>query len=379
MDRAAAQSVHGMLAPATVEEFAQEGFWHALTMHLEAQVRPRLRTVYEAEVQPVLADALGHAPDHHDIAAAMGARADEQWWRVLRTTSQREASRATRRIVERQRPELEARAHALGNGPGTLTLDPGLPMPAYLEADIHLQAGGYLDGDGFLAGATYDRGISLARGEFQGPLHDDVGRSLAAWLRQAHPDFHPQRILELGCGVGHAATALKPAFPDAEMHAVDVSAPLLRYGFARAASLGVEIHFHQRNAERTRFPDESFDLVFSRILMHETSASAVPNILAECRRLLRPSGMMFHSDAPPYDEMDAYAASLREWDQTFNNEPFMHGYYEMDLESAFEAAGFERGRMFRAFPPSLRLIEEGVAAVRSRTFGGRYFLAGAFK
>jgi ubiquinone/menaquinone biosynthesis C-methylase UbiE len=379
MDRDAAQSIHGMLAPATVEEFAQEAFWHALTMHLEAQVRPGLRSIYEGAVEPGLAGELGHAPDHREIAAAMGARPEEQWWRVLRTTSQRESSRATRRIVERQRPELEARAHALGNGPGTLTLDPELPMPGYLEVDIHLQAGGYLDGDGFLAGATYDRGISLARGEFQGPLHDDVGRSLAAWLKAAHPDFHPKRILELGCGVGHTATALKPAFPDAELHAVDVSGPLLRYGFARAAALGVEIHFHQQNAERTRFPDESFDLVYSRILMHETSASAVPNILAESRRLLRPGGMMFHSDAPPYDEMDAYAASLREWDQTFNNEPFMHGYYEMDLEAAFERAGFDRGRMFRAFPPSLRLIRDGVPAVRSRTFGGRYFLAGAFK
>lgn len=379
MDRASAQSVHGMLAPATVEEFAQEAFWHSLTMHLEAAVRPTLRGLYEREVKDQLAPE-GGEPDRQAIAEAMGKRPEEQWWRLLRTTSQREASRATARIVARQKPELEARAHALSNGPGGLTLDPDLPIPAYLEGDIHQQAGGYAgEGDDLVAGAVYDRGITLARGEFQGALHDDVGRSLAAWLKAAHPQFRPARMLELGCTVGHTAAAMKQAFPEAEVSAIDVSAPCLRYGFARAASLGVEVHFHQQNAERTRFPDESFDLVYSRILMHETSAEAAPRIFAECHRLLKPGGMMFHSDAPQYDELDSYAASLREWDQTFNNEPFMHGYYEMDLEAAFEAAGFDRARMFRAFAPSLRLLEAGVPAVRSRTHGGRYFLAGAIK
>ena len=112
-------------------------------------------------------------------------------------------------------------------------------------------------------------------------------------------------------------------------------------------------HFSQQNAERTNFADGSFaSLVFSRILLHETSRAAVPRIFAECHRLLRQGGVMFHSDAPQFDELDPYVASLRDWDITCNNEPFMDVCYELLLEDLYTAAGFDRAATFRAKAPS---------------------------
>ena len=54
--------------------------------------------------------------------------------------------------------------------------------------------------------------------------------------------------------------------------------------------MGAAIHFSQQNAEKTDFADGSFDLIVSHIFLHETSRTAVDNILAECRRLLKPGG-----------------------------------------------------------------------------------------
>jgi len=88
---------------------------------------------------------------------------------------------------------------------------------------------------------------------------------------------------------------------------------------------------------------------------------------------------MFHSDAPQFDELDAYAASLRDWDVRFNNEPYMEGYYALPLEKMFEAAGFAASDTFRTFAPSLAVQRDAIDPRRSRTNAGRYFIAGAVK
>ena len=77
------------------------------------------------------------------------------------------------------------------------------------------------------------------------------------------------------------------AYPEAEVYGIDVAAPMLRYAHARAEALGRRVHFSQQNAESTNFRDESFDLIVSHILLHETSAKAVRNIMRECHRLLQ--------------------------------------------------------------------------------------------
>ena len=104
--------------------------------------------------------------------------------------------------------------------------------------------------------------------------------------------------LDIGCGVGHQTLPFVDAYPEAEVYGCDLGAPMLRYGHARAETLGKRVHFSQQNAEATDFDDESFDLVTSTIVLHETSARALSAIFRECRRLLRPGGMMAHSEFP---------------------------------------------------------------------------------
>lgn len=371
---------HAMMMQPNSADVTREAYWGELQTFLEAEVRPGFRAHYEAEVAPRLASEPGREADRHAIAAAMMDYAPNRAWYVARTEAQRKAFDISREIVDGQIERLTEQAAALGNGPATLELDDALPFPAYVQQNVHNMGGGYEDRGRFhplAAGAAYDRALAVHRVAAMGPLVDDVGHSIAARLKDAFPDFAPRRILELGCTVGHTLLPFKAAFPDAEVIGIDISAPCLRYGAARASALGAEVTFSQRNAEHTGYASGSFDLVFSRILLHETCEAATRAIFAECHRLLRPGGIMFHSDAPQFDELDPYVQSLRDWDIRFNAEPFMDGYYAMALEEEFERVGFVRDRLFRLFAPSL-IVQRGYRAEETRSFG-RYFLAGARK
>ena len=374
---------HDMLLPGTRTELTRELFCRSLTNYLETRSRPSLRALYEQEVAPGLRARLGREPGRREIAAAMREQPRNRMWYAMRSASQRMSYEASAAVIARQRPELEARAaRTTGAAGGTRALDPAVQVPRYIaKLDIHLMPGGYAAENGpadLAAGALFDRQMTLNRHGSQGVLNEDPGRSLAAWLKARFPQFAPRRILELGCTVGHALLPFAEFYPEAELHAIDVAAPCLRYAHARAEALGIRAHFAQRDAEATGFDDGSFDLVFSRILMHETSHAAVPRIFAECHRLLRPGGLCFHSDAPQFDELEPYVASLRDWDIRCNNEPFMDAWYEMPVEQLFAAAGFDAATCFRGWAPSLHVAASGVDPKLNRS-GGRYFLAGAFR
>ena len=130
-------------------------------------------------------------------------------------------------------------------------------------------------------------------------------------------------------------------FPDAEIHGVDVGASLLRYAHARAAHLGVSIHFSQQDAERTNYPDEYFDLVFSSALVHETSAKGVKNVMSECYRVLRPGGVVIHLEVPWRETPQDYFGRLRgDYESRYNLESFWQGACSADFQALLTEAGF---------------------------------------
>ena len=370
-----------MLAKAMHDEQAREDFVRQLTLTLDADIRPRFRSVYEEKVRPGLIEELGREPDHREIAKAMRGMPLNNLWYALRTHNQERMHVVASGIVERQRSDLINKASQRYRKLGSLELDPDLPLPRYLTSiDIHRNPGGYhteLVPDDVSAGAAYDRVISVHTMGTQGPNNDDCGVSVAHWVRDEHPALQPRRILDLGCTVGHFTLPFKQTFPDAEVHGIDVAAPCLRYAHARACAQRVEVHFQQQNEEATDYEGESFDLIVSRQLLHETSLKALKNIFRECRRLLRPGGLMIHQDAPQFAELDAYTASLRDWDAYHNNEPFMAVCYELPLLRMYGEAGFEPELTFGASTESRYFVEHNVKQHATRSAGGRYFFTGA--
>ncbi len=340
MKRIAEQDHHPALVIGDADDRARQAFAFTLRNHVTGRLMPMNRLLFEKRAAGAHAKATGaHPDDPKAIRAAMDADGLYRFYLSARRTCQELIWASVIPAVER------AAAPQVAPAGGSLTLDPDLAPPGYVDAvDIHCMPGGYTadrgDGD-VAAGAVYDRGVYLYMSGLMGGLNDAVGQLAVEWLRREHPGFRPLRILDIGCGVGHATLPWKAAFPEALVVGIDVGAALLRYAHARAEGLGVPIDFVQANAEATPFEDGSFDLIASSIVLHETSSRGLPAIFRECRRLLAPGGAMLHVDQPRFDD-DPWATFLQENETFYNNEPFWRAYRRLDLAALAEEAGFAR-------------------------------------
>jgi len=341
---------HGVLVAATHDELAHEDFAQAMHHTVFAGLMPGNRDAFEARVRPQFERQHRRAPrDRQEARAAMRRDPYHQLWSALRRTTQEMMWQAAHVGIGRSLDEINARARPPRRARGTLKLDPAVELPRYLTAvDIHCMPGGYTDESGpddTYAGAMYDRGVYSITQGFLGPLVDGIGRTVAAVVQRKYPGLKPRRILDIGCAVGHSTLPLCDAFSDAEIFAIDVGAPMLRYAHARAESLGKTVHYRQMNAEALDFADCSFDLAVSTATLHELSRVGIRAIVGEIYRVLKPGGVMLHVEQPQYEGMSPYDQFMRDWDTFGNAEPFWGTLHDMDLTQLAVDAGFRRKRV----------------------------------
>ena len=279
-----------------------------------------------------------------------------QMWSSLRRIAREFTCEAVGPSVERQLPDLIEKAgkyRSSNRKIGSLQLAPDVKAPRYnTEIEIHCKPGGYhteLTADDVFAGAEYDRTTYLNTAGLLGPVMDRLGKDVAQWVKRSHPQLKPKRILEMGCTIGQSTVAWVDEYPDAEVYGIDVAAPCLRYGHARAEALGRRIHFSQQDAERTRFPDNHFDIVASHAMIHETSTAALHNIFAESLRILKPGGLMVHNDGTPFRDLTPLERVVPDWDTHFNAEPFISKMRASDLTEWAVEAGWRPDQVRHAY------------------------------
>lgn len=330
---------HPMLPTANHDETAEQLFVRDLKVYLGEAVEPSWKEV-AAAIDPGATSNARVETVYEKLFEDERFRA----WASLRRTSQEMLWDVVGASVRRQSGRLADVAAAAGEAGGSLTLDPDFVTPSYLaDRDVHLMPGGYDADPGDLTqGALMDRGGAVYMlGRNGGLMNDGRGKTLVSHLYALYPDFTPSGILELGCGIGASAIPVAQAFPEAEVHGIDVGASMLRYAHARSQSIGVPIHFRQGDAERAPYPDESFDLVFSCVLLHETSESAIGKVLAESHRLLRPGGVAVHLEVPQrYEALDLWGKIRGEIEADYNNEPAWKAAISGDYGALMRAAGF---------------------------------------
>jgi len=319
-----------------------------MNRHLAARVVPGVRAAYAARVEPAFAAAHGRPiATRHEARKAMLDDPAFQTWSALRRMTMEQRQQAGRWTALRQAEDLARIAGELTDGDERLSLDPALAIPRYVSAvDHHCMPGSYhteyFPGD-VTNGANYDHAGFVTTGGLLGKYTDGGGQAVVKWVKRNLPDFRPKKILEIGGTVGHSSLPLAQAYPDAELTVVDLGAPVLRYGLARAKSLGVgNVRFVQASGEDlAQFADQSFDWVQTTMFLHELSTRALRNIFAETRRLLRPGGIVLHVEQPQYTpDMPLFEQAMRDWDAFYNNEPFWSRMHEMDLDAEMVAAGF---------------------------------------
>lgn len=355
---------HAVFPETSHDEIERINFLAQMNRHLAARVVPGVKAAYDSCVAPKFASEHGRPiADRHEARKAMLEDPAFCTWSALRRMTMEQRQQAGRWTVLRQQERLARIAAAMTEGDDRLSLDPSLQIPRYVSAvDHHCMPGSYtreaFPGD--VAGAAnYDHAGFVTTSGLLGKYSDGGGHAVVGWVKRNLPDFAPRDILEIGATLGHSTLPIAQAFPDARMTAVDLGAPMLRYGLARAKSLGVDnIGFVQASGEDlSRFADASFDWVQTTMFLHELSTTALANIFRECRRLLRPGGIVLHVEQPQYaPDMPLFEQAMRDWDAFYNNEPFWSRLHEMDLDAAMVAAGF----------PADTLIHGGVTGVVDR-------------
>jgi len=337
---------HGMFPTPDHDEAARFNFLAGFNKYLSAGIGGGNARAYATRVLPAfVAEHKREPADRFEIRHAMNRDPWHRFWSACKRNSMEMRQHNGRQMVLRQLDELDGRAAQYNAARDTLVLNDAVEVPRYQRAvDIHCMPGSYhgeeRPGD-VSAGANYDCGIFATTGGGLGALNDGGGAALVEWARRERPGWQPRRILDIGATVGHNIVPLALAFPDAEVIAIDTAAPVLRYGHARAQSLGAtNLRFVQMGGEALDFPDGYFDWVQTTMFLHELSGTALPRVIDEGVRVLKPGGLMLHLEQPQYsDAMPLYEQFIRDWDAFNNNEPFWSAMHGLDLKAIMRRAG----------------------------------------
>ena len=341
---------------------ARQSFIAQLRGYILNDMAAAMRRSFEQDVVPEFVRAHGRAPSTEDeVHEAMRCSNVFKFYSSIRCNAQEMVWRSVMPAVVRELPRIEADIRALSaSAAGSLELNPDLPLPENVAGlEVHLMPGGYAPTDSPMAGAVYDNGLTVFSAGFMGRNLDDIGLSMSNYVKYRFPEFHPARILDCGTTVGHNAAVWARTFPEAEVHAVDVSAAMLKYAHGRAESLGLPVHFKQMDATELDYPAETFDVVFSSMFLHELSLKDITKFFAEARRVLRPGGLLLTMELPPNRELAPYDQFYLDWDAYYNGEPFYRAFRDQDPESLLEAGGFARANYFQFVVPQFSYMPEG--------------------
>lgn len=144
-------------------------------------------------------------------------------------------------------------------------------------------------------------------------IQERFGRAAAAYavspVHRGGPDLDAliaaaklsgrERVLDLGCGPGHAAAALAPHA--AEVVALDLTLAMVELGRRLAAERGIEnLRFERGDAARLPFEAARFERVSSRLSAHHYADPAA--VLREVARVLAPGGAFLLVDTVAPDD-----------------------------------------------------------------------------
>lgn len=363
---------HPMKADATPDEIARGRFTSGIRSLILNDLAADMRSAYERRAAPAFKKEHGHEPKT-SREAHLALRGDPAFniYSAMRVQAQKMVWASVADSVEREADRLAEEARTAEGAPGSLTLSPDLHVPKNVNAiDVHLMPGSYTRGEDSLeAGAVYDRGLAVFSMGLMGANLDDIGLSMSQYIKQRFPAFAPTRILDTGCTIGHNTLPWKQAYPDAEVIAIDAAPGPLAYGSARAKMQGQEVHFQQMCADELAFEDESFDVVWSSMFLHELSKKQRARAFEEAYRVLKPGGLVIHMELPPNEQMGAFDGFYLDWDSYYNNEPYYKGYRDEVPADLCARAGFGADEFFEFVVPSVGIY--GAEAVAEAAKGDR--------
>lgn len=355
---------HELYVRGTREQAAKQDFVASLRKYVLNDVANEMRERYESHIAPRLEQSGQKPKSGPDVHNAIKPDPLFRLYSSMRYNTQEMVWRSVLRPLAENRKALGSKFDSVVDGEtsGSLTLDPKLEIPRNVTAiDVHLTPGSYHREDPqapWMAGALYDHGFNVFSFGMMGENHDDIGQSMSQYIRHRFPDFTPQTIVDVGCTIGHNTCAWKRSYPEASVIGIDVAPACLRYAHARAEAQDTAVHFRQADATALPFEDNSVDVVFSSMFLHELSLKDIKKVFAEAQRVLRPGGLMLHMELPPNDSLEPYDAFYLDWDAYYNNEPFYKAFRDQDFTALREEAGFTADKHLQFITPQYSFLSE---------------------
>ncbi|OUL24139.1 class I SAM-dependent methyltransferase [Nostoc sp. 106C] len=224
--------------------------------------------------------------------------------------------------------------------------NPDVVYPDYYKVPFHAYSEGNLCWDAAFEteSATYSMALrvwpkenltwEVAHARLRGSFHQVLGT------------YGPQEvrdILDIGCSVGVSTLALHRYYQQKQDHPVrtvglDLSPYMLTVARNRDVKGEISEWIHAQ-AEDTKLPDNSFDLVTLQFVTHELPGYASKAIFAEALRLLRPGGAIALVDNNPKSEVIQNLPPVL-FTLMKSTEPWSDEYYTFDIEATLQTVGF---------------------------------------
>ena len=209
------------------------------------------------------------------------------------------------------------------------------------------------------AAADYDRVAALQR---------LVGARLLERLEVMR--VRPRLCLDLGSGTGFLARRLAARYRRCRIVQLDCAFNMLRQARRRGRRLFSRQRYLCADAERLPLKGAVVDLVVSNLMLQWSAAPA--RLLRECRRALRPGGLLLLSGFGP-DTLTELRQSWREADDYTHVNTFadMHDTGDALMRAGFAAPVLESERCVALYPDARALLRELQALGATNSNAGR--------
>jgi ubiquinone/menaquinone biosynthesis C-methylase UbiE len=119
------------------------------------------------------------------------------------------------------------------------------------------------------------------------------------------------KVLDVGCGTGNLTlTAKRYAGASGSAYGIDASPEMIDVAREKAKRSGSEAVFEVGLIEKIAYPDATFDVVISRLVIHHLPDDLKRQGFAEILRVLKPGGLFFLADFnPPANPVLSHVAS----------------------------------------------------------------------
>jgi ubiquinone/menaquinone biosynthesis C-methylase UbiE len=162
-----------------------------------------------------------------------------------------------------------------------------------------------------------------------------------------------EQVLDVGCGTGTLAMEVQSRVgATGRVAGVDPGAQQIARARAKAARRNLPIEFQIGVIEQLAFPDQTFDVVFSSLMMHHLPAPLKRQGVAEIARVLKPGGRLIIADFKRKQERQGQAARFHAGGSSMQDLAVLvkeTGFSQVEMEemrpprfSAFPGVGFVR-------------------------------------